>query len=298
MIECIPNFSEGRRLDVVQKLVSAMTQTPEVRVLDWSADIDHNRSVITCVGTPDGLSKGLQACFQVALEHMPMEAHQGQHPRLGSVDVIPFVPLAGSTMAHCVELAHRVGAELADRFSVPVYYYEEAALRPERRNLADVRAGNYEGLKSSIDQPERRPDAGPTKLHPVLGAVAVGARPPLIAYNILLGTSQINVARAVAKRVRARDGGLASVKAMAVAPSARPAVQVSMNLVDFNRSAMYTVFEMVRMEARRYGVPVVGSEVVGLVPLEALVEVARYYLRLEGFKTSQVLESHLLGEWL
>lgn len=295
LVESIPNFSEGRRPEVVERLVAAVRGVPGVRLLDWSRDVDHNRSVLTMLGSPEAVQAALLACFQVALEHMPIEQHQGQHPRIGSVDVVPFVPIAGCTMQDCVTLAHAFGRLVAERFDVPVFFYEEAAVRPERRNLADVRRGNYEGLKGVIHLPERRPDAGPPRLHPILGAVAVGARKPLIAYNVHLGTDRIDIAEQIVRRVRARNGGLGAVKAMAVRLADRGIVQVSMNLVDHNRTAMYTAFEMVKMEALRWGVPVVGSEVIGLLPAEALVEVARYYLRLENFRSDQVLESHLLG---
>jgi glutamate formiminotransferase len=199
-------------------------------------------------------------------------------------------------MADCVALAHQYGRRVAERLQVPVYFYEAAALRPERRNLATVRKGNYEGLKVQIEHPERAPDAGPARLHPRLGAVAVGARKLLLAYNVNLGTDRIEVAEQIVRRVRARNGGLAYVKAMAVHLVARKQVQISMNLVDFEQSSLYTTFELVKMEAQRWGVPVVGSEVIGLLPTEALVEVARYYLRLEDFSSAQVLESHLIGE--
>ncbi|MHB2020705.1 MAG: glutamate formimidoyltransferase [Candidatus Xenobia bacterium] len=292
LVECIPNFSEGRRPEVVARLVATIEAVPGVRVLDHSLDADHNRSVISLLGPPESVLDAMEAAVAVAVDSIDLSQHLGAHPRIGAVDVIPFVPIAGLTMQDCVELAWRLGERVSSRYGLPVYFYEEAAKRPERRNLADVRRGNFEGLARDIQ--ERLPDMGPPRVHPTAGAVAIGARKPLVAYNVVLGTDRLEVAKAIVKRVRARDGGLGYVKAMAVTLKERRQVQVSMNLVDFTRNAMYTVFEMVKMEAERWGVPVVGSEIVGLVPMEALAEVARYYLRLEGFKSSQVLESHLI----
>lgn len=294
IVECIPNFSEGRRQDVIEAIAAAFSSADGCRVLDVKPDKDHNRTVYTVIGSPEAVKAGLFSALETAIKHIDMERHQGEHPRLGACDVIPFVPVSGITMEACIALAHSVGEAIWERFSVPVYFYEAAARRPERVNLADVRKGEYEALKKEIALDARRPDVGDAVMHPTAGAVVVGARKPLIAYNVNLSTSDLSVAKSIAKRLRARTGGLSFVKALGVMLGERNLAQVSMNLTDFTKSALYTVFEMVKMEARRYGVSVIGSEVVGLVPMEALIESARYYLQLEDFQTAQVLETHLM----
>ena len=296
VIECVPNFSEGRRTEVIEAIVGAIGAVSGVRLLGVSPDADHNRTVVTFAGEPEAV---LQAAFRgaaVATRLIDLTQHRGNHPRMGATDVIPFVPVgAGATMAQCVELAHRLGQMLADQFHIPVYLYEAAATRSDRKNLADVRRGEFEGLQTAIADPDRHPDFGPPAVHATAGATAVGARPPLIAYNVNLGTADMAVARAIAKAVRGSSGGLVGVKALPVELKDRQQVQVSMNLVNFKETPIHRAFELVRLEAERYGVPVVGSEVVGLIPLEALVGVANHYLRLEGFKAEQVLEQRLYG---
>ncbi len=296
IVECVPNFSEGIRADVINAIADAFRAVKGCRVLDVKPDKDHNRTVYTVIGSPDAVKNGLLAAIEIAVKNIDMNTHKGEHPRLGACDVAPFIPIAGITMEECVSLSREAANEIWQRFSIPVYYYEEAALTPERINLAEIRKGEYEGIKAEIHLPHRKPDVGEARLHPTAGAIVVGARKPLIAYNVNLNTADIGVAKAVAKRVRAKAGGLAFVKAMGVMLSERNLAQVSMNLTDFSKSAVYTVFEMVKMEAARFGVAAVGSEVVGLLPLEALVESARYYLQLEDFQTSQILETHLIGE--
>lgn len=294
IVECIPNFSEGRNTDTIEKIAEAFRSTAGCKLLNFSPDRDHNRTVFTALGSPQGMKEAMVKAVAVAVDTIDMEKHSGEHPRLGACDVVPFVPIVNCTMNECIELARETGEEINRKFGIPVYLYEESARRPERANLADIRKGEYEGLKQEITDPARHPDIGEPKMHPTAGATVVGARKALIAYNVNLSTPDLKIAKEIAKRMRARTGGLTYVKALGVMLKERNIAQVSMNLTDFSKSAIYTVFEMVSMEARRYGVTAVGSEIVGLVPMDALVEVARYYLQLEGFKADQVLESHLL----
>jgi glutamate formiminotransferase len=283
LYECALNFSEGRRPEVIAEIVQA---AGPARVLDVAPNADHNRTVLTFVGPAEAVE-------EAALSVIDMNAHRGAHPRMGAVDVIPLVPLAEATMADAVALARRIGSRLAGELGLPVFLYEEAAARPERRNLADVRRGEFEGLPARLAQEEWRPDFGPPRPHPTGGATAVGARPFLVAFNVNLGTGDLQIARSIARALRARHGGLANVKAIGLALSEPGRTQVSMNLVDPLHTPLYRVFELVRLEAERYGVPVVGSEIVGLVPLAVLLESARYYLRLQSFGDEQVLETRL-----
>ncbi len=290
LFECALNFSEGRRADVIAEIVQA---AQGVRVLDVAANADHNRTVLSFVGSPEAVEAAAYAVTATALQRIDMNAHRGGHPRMGAVDVIPLVPLGQATMADAVALAQRIGARLGDELGLPVFLYEEAASRAERRNLADVRRGEFEGLAKRLTSEEWRPDYGPPRPHPTGGATAVGARRFLVAFNINLATGDVEVARRIARAVRARDGGLVSVKAIGLALSEPGRTQVSMNVVDPFRTPLHRIFELVRLEAERYGVPIVGSEIVGLVPLAVLAEVARHYLRLQGFADGQILESRL-----
>jgi glutamate formiminotransferase len=293
VIESVPNISEGRRPEVVEQAVSALRATPGLRVLDVQSDRDHNRSVLTLAGDDDALQQGLLALFDVALERLDLRAHQGEHPRLGAVDVVPFIPIEGATMADCVALARRVAQAVAERHRVPVFLYEEAATAPHRRNLEDIRRGQFEGLAEKMRDPLWQPDFGPPAPHPSAGATVIGARPALIAYNINLGTADLEVARRIAKAIRHSSGGFRHVKAMGVMLEARKLAQVSINMTDFKRTPLHRVFETVRSEAERHGVHVVGSEIVGLVPSEALFDAAEHYLRLEAFSPGQVLERRI-----
>jgi len=290
IIETVPNLSEGRRTDVVSEAVAALKRVPGIRVLDVQSDRDHNRSVLTLVGDEEALKSGILGLFEVAISRIDLRSHQGEHPRLGAVDVVPFIPIEGATMAECVALAQEVGRAVAERFGVPIYLYEEAASAPHRRNLEDVRRGQFEGLADRMKDPLWAPDFGPSAPHPSAGATVVGARMPLIAYNINLGTSDVDVAKRIAKAIRYSGGGYRFVKALGMMLEARGIAQVSINMTDFKRTPLHRVFETVRAEAERHGVPVVGSEIVGLVPSEALLDAADHYLRLEGFNPSQVLE--------
>ncbi len=294
IVECIPNFSEGRHKEVVDALAATLTSAPGVALLDTEMDAAHNRCVITVAGDPETLAHGVVRAVGKAAELIDLRNHKGEHPRIGATDVIPFVPISGTTMDECIELSERVGAEIAARYGIPVYLYEQSARIPERRDLAYIRKGEFETLKEEIATvPERRPDFGPPEVHASAGATAVGARFPLIAYNVYLDTSDLKVAHAVARAVRNSGGGLRYVKALGFEIKERHQVQVSMNLTNFEATPIFRAFDMVRSEAERYGVAIASSEIVGLVPQKALDACADYYLRLEGFSARQVLENRL-----
>jgi glutamate formiminotransferase len=293
LIECVPNVSEGRKPDVIAGVADAVGRVPGVRLLDHSADASHNRSVFTMVGDAAALEAAVLALYGRALADIDLRSHKGEHPRLGAVDVVPFVPIADVTMADCVALAQRVGAAVADRFKVPVYLYEDAATNPARRNLEDIRRGEFEGLAAKMASEGWAPDFGPAAPHPTAGATVIGARMPLIAYNINLATDRLEVAKKIAAAIRHSSGGYRYVKAMGIKLDDRGIVQVSMNLTNFEKTPVHRVFETVRREAERYGVAVLESEVVGLVPAGALTDVAEHYLKLAGFSRDQILENRL-----
>src|SRR5260370_2713019 len=296
LVECVPNFSEGRRKEVIESIADAIRKTPGVTLLDVESNSDHNRSVISFVGEPGPLKDAALASSQKAIELIDLRHHKGEHPRMGAVDVVPFVPLSGVTMEDCVSLARAFGQEFAEKFHVPVFLYEEAATIAEKRHLADVREGEYEGLRARIGKdPAKKPDLGPEKIHPSAGATAVGAREILIAYNVNLGTSDLNIAKKIAHQLRAKDGGLAFVKALGFELKERGIVQVSMNLTNYRKSQVFKAYELVKLFADHHQVPVVGSEIVGLAPMDSLVDSADFYLRLENFSRDQVLESRLFA---
>ena len=296
LVECVPNFSEGKRKDVIEAIIDEVRKRKDVEILDYSSDPDHNRTDITFVGEPEAVKNAALALALKCVELIDMNKHKGEHPRMGAIDVVPFVPISGVTMEECVKLAHDFAKEFAEKSGVPCFMYEEAATRPERKNLADVRRGEFEGLKKEIGKnPERAPDYGPNRIHPTAGATAVGARFFLIAFNVNLGTSDLAIAKNIAKAVRHSSGGYRYVKAMGFEIKERGIVQVSMNLVNYQKTPIFRVFETIKNEAARYGVPVIGSEIIGLVPMEALVDVADYFLRLENFSIDQVLEKRLLS---
>ena len=296
LVECVPNFSEGQRREVIESITDAIRKTPGVMLLDVESNPDHNRSVISFVGEPGPVKDAALAASQKAIELIDLRHHKGEHPRMGAVDVVPFVPLSGVTMDDCVSLARSFGQEFAEKFHVPVFLYEEAAATPERRNLADVREGEFEGLRDEIGKdPAKKPDFGPEKIHATAGATAVGAREILVAYNVNLGTSDLDVAKKIAHQLRAKDGGLAFVKALGFGLKERGIVQVSMNLTNYRKSQLFKAYELVKLFADRYGVPVVGSEIVGLAPMDSLVDSAEFYLRLENFSRDQVLERKLFA---
>jgi glutamate formiminotransferase / 5-formyltetrahydrofolate cyclo-ligase len=293
IIESVPNVSEGRRLDVIERLAQAIRSTSGVRLLDHSADPSHNRSVFTLAGDGAAVKAATLALFAVAVEAIDLRQHRGEHPRLGAVDVVPFVPIEDVTMADCVRLAKDVGAAVAERFRVPVYLYEEASINPTRTNLEDIRRGEFEGLAAKMASPGWAPDFGPAAPHETAGACVIGARMPLIAYNINLDTDRLDVAKKIAAAIRHSSGGLRYVKAMGVTIEDRNLVQVSMNLTNYAKTPVFRVFEMVKREAARYGVAILESEVVGLVPSAALVRSAEFYLQLERFSDDQILEKKL-----
>jgi glutamate formiminotransferase len=292
IVECVPNISEGRRREVVEEIAAAVEGEGR-RIIDLSMDPDHNRSVITIVGEPEGLANGVLALARKAVERIDLRKHQGAHPRMGAVDVIPFIPVRGVTMSECVALSREVGKRIAQELEVPVYLYEESATSEGRRNLAVIRKGEFEGFAEKIALPEWRPDFGAPRLHPTAGAVAVGAREFLIAYNINLATSDITVAKEIAAAVRFSSGGLRYVKALGFPLAERGIVQVSMNLTNFKKTPILRVFEMVKREAERRGVMVMGSEIVGMIPRQALYDVASAALQVEGFSSELVLEERI-----
>ncbi|MGB9757219.1 MAG: glutamate formimidoyltransferase [Candidatus Bipolaricaulaceae bacterium] len=293
LVECVPNVSEGRNRGSIEAIAEAIRSVPTVRLLDVQSDPDHHRSVFTFVGDPEGVAEAVFRLFAAALPRIDLRLHKGQHPRMGAVDVVPFVPVRGATMAECVTLARAVGKEIWERFRVPVYLYAEAATRPEREDLAEIRKGEFEGFFEKIKDPKWHPDFGDPVVHPTAGVTAVGAREFLIAFNVNLGTADLRVAKEIAKAVRFSSGGLRYVKALGMELKERGIVQVSMNLTNFRKTPIPRVLELVRREAERFGVPVVGTEIVGLIPEEALVQVAEYYLQLEKFSLGQILERRL-----
>lgn len=294
IVEGIPNFSEGRDVGIVNAIASAIASVPNVVVLDQTMDSDHHRSVITFAGEPEAVLEAAVLAAARAVELIDLNHHTGEHPRMGALDVLPFVPIKGVTMTDCVALARRAGERIARELRVPVYLYEHAATRPDRIDLANVRRGEFEGLREVIGVlPEHAPDFGEAKVHPTAGAVAVGARAPLIAYNINLGTDDLTIAKRIAHAIRGRDGGLQYVKALGFELAARNQVQVSMNLVNYEATPLFRVFEMVKREADRYGVRVVGSEIIGLIPQAALNACAEFYLQIENFSADLVLEHRL-----
>ena len=293
LIESIPNISEGRQLDIVDAIVADVAATPGVRLLDRSSDASHNRTVLTYAGEPAAMAAATMALYRRAVATIDLRDHTGEHPRLGAVDVVPFVPLTGATMGDCVTLARQLAGEVATELGVPVYLYEEAATDPSRRNLEDIRRGEFEGLAAKMAMPGWAPDAGPAAPHASAGATVIGARMPLIAYNINLATDRLEVARRIAAAVRHSSGGLRYVKAMGVMLEDRRVAQVSMNLTNFAKTPIPRVFELVKREAARHGVAILESEIVGLVPQAALLAAAEYYLQIEGFKPEMVLETRL-----
>ncbi len=294
LIECVPNFSEGRDPAKVDAIVHAMSSVPGVYVLDREMDADHNRCVITLAGDPDAVGEAAILGAGKALDLIDMTAHSGAHPRVGATDVVPFIPIEGVTIEDCVALARRVGNDIWQRYRIPIFFYEAAATRPDRVNLENVRRGQFEGLRVEMKRNhERQPDVGEPKLHPTAGVTVVGARKFLIAYNVNLNTPDVSIANKIAKAIRFSSGGLRYVKSMGVELKARNLAQVSINLTDFEQTPMHRVYEMVKREAERHGVVPVGSEIVGLIPKKAIEMAADYFLQLENFSPSQVFENKL-----
>ena len=298
LIECVPNFSEGARPEVIAAIVARVKNQTGARVLDLQSDASHNRSVLTLAGDPESLSRAVMALVDACIEAIDLRVHKGEHPRLGAVDVVPFIPLEGATITDCVALARTVGAAIAETHKIPVFLYEDASSAPHRKGLEDIRRGQFEGLGTRLKDPLWQPDFGPSEPHPSFGAIVVGARMPLIAFNVNLTTDDVKIAKRIAKGIRHSTGGYRFVKAMGLGVdiNGRKVAQVSMNLTDFTKTPLHRVVETIRDEAARYGVAVAGSEVVGLVPGQALMDAAEHYLQLTGFSSNQVLETRLRNE--
>ena len=296
IIECVPNFSEGRDLEKIEKIVVSFRGKQGVKHLDYSNDQDHNRCVVTVVGEREPLKAAVIEAIGKAVELIDLTKHEGQHPRMGAVDVVPFIPIRNASMEDCIALSKEVGEEVAKLYNLPVFLYEKSASAPHRENLAAIRKGEFEGMEEKIHEPQWHPDFGPEQRHPTAGTVAVGARMPLVAFNINLNTDRLDIATAIGKRIRHMNGGFRFVKAMGVELSDRGIVQVSINMTDYTRTALYRVFETVKFEAARWGVTIAGSEIIGLVPMAALIDTAEYYLGIEDFSMAQVLESRIMEE--
>nr|WP_300095098.1 glutamate formimidoyltransferase [Sedimentibacter sp.] len=293
IIECVPNFSEGRDLQKLEKILDVFRGKKNIKLLDYSSDEDHNRTVVTLVGEPEELGAAMIEAIGRAVELIDLNHHEGQHPRMGAVDVIPFIPIKNATVEEADALAKHVAKEASEKYGLPFFLYEKSATAPHRENLANIRKGQFEGMAEKMKDDMWKPDFGPETIHPTAGATVIGARMPLVAYNVNLSTSNLEIASKIAKQVRHLSGGFRYVKALEIELEDRGIVQVSMNLTDYTKTSIYRVFETIKMEAARYGVNIVGSEIVGLVPMQALVDTADYYLRLENFSSDQVLETRL-----
>jgi len=297
-IECVPNFSEGARTEVVEAIVEEIRKTEGVNLKDYEFDQDYNRAVVTFFGEPQAVKQAALAASAKALELIDMTKHKGQHPRMGAVDVVPFIPILNVTMEECIQISQEFGQEFANRYDVPVYLYEQSATHPGRKDIDDVRKGEYEALAERITKPEHKPDFGPAEFKPKSGATIVGARKILAGLNINLGTGDLSIAKKIARAIHQRKGGLVNIKAMGTKLADRDITQIGISNVDYEQTPLYRQFEFVKMEAARYGVPIVGSEIIGMIPLDALVNTAKYYLRLEGFKRELIIELLLLEDCL
>lgn len=293
IIECVPNFSEGRNLKKIEKIVHPFRGKEAVKLLDYQRDKDHNRLVVTVVGEPAPLKRALVEAIGVAIQVIDMRKHKGQHPRMGAVDVVPFIPVQNVSMAEAVDISKSVAREVSDNYKLPVFLYEASARFPGRQNLASIRKGQFEKMAEKIKQPEWKPDFGGEEIHPTAGVTAIGARMPLIAFNVNLDTDNVEIANQIAKRIRHVSGGLRYCKGIGIELKGRGIVQVSMNMTDYTQTPLYTSLELIRIEARRYGVNVIGSEIIGLVPMAAFVDTTAYYLGLENFSKDQVLETRI-----
>ncbi len=297
IVECIPNFSEGRDKEKIQLIAKAVASVPRIVVLDYTMDADHNRSVITFAGEPEAVVEAAVRAAATAIELIDLNRHNGEHPRMGALDVLPFVPIKGVTMDECVVIARHAGERIANELEIPVYLYEKAAARPDRIDLANVRRGEFEAIRDSIESdPDRKPDFGTRRIHPTAGAMAVGARLPLVAFNINLTTDDPAIAKKIARAVRGSDGGLLYVKALAIDLKSRSQAQISMNLVNYEYTPIHRAFEMVKREAARYGVAIAGSEIVGLAPQAALDACSEFYMQIENFSQDLILEKRLQAE--
>ncbi|AWS23935.1 glutamate formimidoyltransferase [Streptococcus pyogenes] len=296
IVECIPNFSEGQNQAVIDGLVATAKSIPGVTLLDYSSDASHNRSVFTLVGDDQSIQEAAFQLVKYASENIDMTKHHGEHPRMGATDVCPFVPIKDITTQECVEISKQVAERIHRELDIPIFLYEDSATRPERQNLAKIRKGQFEGMPEKLLEEDWAPDYGDRKIHPTAGVTAVGARMPLVAFNVNLDTDNIDIAHKIAKIIRGSGGGYKYCKAIGVMLEDRHIAQVSMNMVNFEKCSLYRTFETIKFEARRYGVNVIGSEVIGLAPAKALIDVAEYYLQVEDFDYhKQILENHLLG---
>lgn len=293
IIECVPNFSEGRDLQKIERIVNVFRAKENIKLLDYSNDKDHNRMVVTAIGEPEAMKNCIIDAVGAAIETIDLTKHEGQHPRLGAADVIPFIPIKGMTIDEADVLAKEVARTLAEKYGLPVYLYEKSAAAEYRQNLAVVRKGGFEGLVEKMKLPEWKPDFGPEERHPTAGASIIGARMPLIAFNVNLNTTHFEIADKIAQKVRYIGGGLRFCKAIGIDLKEQGLMQVSMNLTDYTQTSIYQAVEMIRFEAGRYGVSIAGCELIGLVPLQAVADTASYYLGLEGFSVKQILETHL-----
>lgn len=296
IVECVPNFSEGRDKEKLERIVDEIRKQEGVKLLDYSMDKDHNRSVVTFVGEPDQVIEAAFNACKKAAELIDLRTHKGEHPRMGATDVIPLIPIKNISMQECVEYSKKLAKRIAEELNIPVILYEKSASRPEREDLAFIRKGEFEGMFEKLKQEEFKPDFGPDKPHKSAGVTAVGARMPLIAFNVNLNTNNIDIAKKIAQAVRGKSGGFKYCKALGFELKERNIVQVSMNMVDYTKTPLYRVFQVIENEANRYGVNVVGSEIVGLVPLNALVDTADYFLKLEDFSYDRVLENRIYGD--
>ncbi|KAJ48859.1 glutamate formiminotransferase [Clostridium tetanomorphum] len=291
VVQCLPNFSEGRDLDKIEKIVNAFRRKEGVKLIDYNNDVNLNRTIVILMGEPQKIKNAVLEAMGIAIEIIDMREHKGQHPRIGAVDVIPFIPLKNMSMLEAVNLSKELAKEAGERFKIPIYLYEKSATRPERESLVNIRRGQYEGMAKKMNRPEWKPDFGPDELNITAGATVVGARMPYIFFNINLDTKNIAVADKIAKNIRFSNGGLRFCKAIGVKIYDNELVQVSIDITDYNTMSLYTVFEMVKMESRRFGVNVISSEIVGLVPMSALLHSALYYLQVDKFSSEQILEN-------
>lgn len=294
IIQCVPNFSEGRNKELIEKIVEEIRVIEEVKLLDYSMDKDHNRTVVTFIGEPEKVILAAFNACKAASELIDMRKHTGEHPRMGATDVIPLIPISDVTMEECVAFSETLGKRIGEELNIPVYLYEKSAKTLKRENLADIRRGQYEGMAAKIKEEEWKPDFGPTELNVKSGVTAIGARMPLVAFNVNLDSKDINIAKKIAKAVRANGGGFKYCKALGIEIKERNIVQVTMNMVDYTKTPLFRVFDAIEREARRYGVNVIGSEIIGLLPMEAMIDVADYYLRLENFDHNQILERRMM----
>ncbi|MDR0769394.1 MAG: glutamate formimidoyltransferase [Dysgonamonadaceae bacterium] len=295
IIESVPNFSEGRDLEKIERIVNSFRAKENIKLLDYSSDKDHNRMVVTAIGEPEAMKAAIIEAVGIAIKEIDLTRHEGQHPRIGAVDVIPFISIKGMSLEEADALAKDTARILAEKYALPIYLYEKSASAEHRRNLAAVRQGEFERLTDKMKLPEWKPDFGPAERHPTAGASIVGARMPLIAFNVNLNTNRLEIACKIAKKIRFIGGGLRFCKAIAVELKDQNKVQVSLNLTDYTKTTIYQAVEMIRFEAQRYGVAISGTELIGLTPLQALVDTAAYYLRLEDFSVERVLEERLWG---